>query len=232
MSTPLISCLCVTENRPEFIPWLLWNFRRQKYADKELVIVDSSERPYKPSRSSNIRVVHAPGLNIPAKRNLALQEAGGELIAWFDDDDWYHPERLKVLTELINDETPVAGPKIAWFVNLFTLKAKIFVQRRGVLASGLLARKHIAASVPFPEQVERGSDLDWLDEVQKRYRVAETWGVPSFFLCHDRNAGNQVASHRNFNQGLDDIISAVTCAWQETTGQIEALRGRVLERAS
>lgn len=226
MNSPLISCLCVTENRPEFMPWLLWNFRRQKYADKELVIVDSSDSPYK-SRFKNIRVIHAPGLNIPAKRNLALQSANGELIAWMDDDDWYHPERLKTLAELITEETPIAGPKVAWFVNLFTLKAKSFVQRRGVLFSGLLARKQEAASVMFPEHVDRGSDLDWLEGLQARYRVAETWDVPSFFLCHDRNAGNNVAVHQNFNRELNDIINTVKCAWQETTSELEALRQRI-----
>jgi len=35
---PLISCLCVTENRPAFLPWLLWNYERQTWARRELVV--------------------------------------------------------------------------------------------------------------------------------------------------------------------------------------------------
>ena len=27
----LVSCLCVTEDRPAFREWLLWNYRKQDY---------------------------------------------------------------------------------------------------------------------------------------------------------------------------------------------------------
>lgn len=230
MSSPLISCLCVTENRPDFMPWLLWNFQRQKYPNTELVIIDGSKTPYKPGKTKGVRVVHAPGLNIPQRRNLALQEAKGDLMAWFDDDDWYHPNRLNFLSQLITDETPAAGPKLAWFVNLFTLGVKQFVMRRGVLHSGLVARTDAARSIRFDEGQERGSDIDWLNELQARHKVAETFEVPSFFLCHDQNAGNLASVHQ-FNRDMMAITSVVQCAWQDTTSQLEALRGRVQERA-
>lgn len=230
MKTPLISCLCVTENRPDFMPWLLWNFQRQKYPHKELVIIDASESPYKPGKAKNVRTLHAPGLNVAARRNLALQEAGGELMAWFDDDDWYHPERLIHLSQLISDETQVAGPKLAWFVNLFTFGVKQFVARHGVLNSGLVARIDAAQSIRFDETVDKGEDIEWLNQLQARYGVAETFEVPSFFLCHNQNAGNTADVHQ-FNRDLMAITSVVQCAWQDTTSQLEALRGRVLERA-
>jgi hypothetical protein len=41
----LASCLCVTEGRTAFMPWLLWCFDRQVSPRRELVIVDSSEQP-------------------------------------------------------------------------------------------------------------------------------------------------------------------------------------------
>lgn len=230
MDQPLISCLCVTENRPDFMPWLLWNWKRQTYPETELLIVDGSEKPFKPGRLKNVRVIHAPGTNIPQRRNLALQEANGDLMAWFDDDDWYHPRRLAHLAGLIGDETAVAGPKIAWFVNLFTFGVKQFVQRKGVLNSGLVAQTDAARAVLFDESLERGSDLDWLAEMHRRYKVAETWEVPSFFLCHNQNAGNLASVHQ-FNRNLNHIINVVTCAWQDTTAQLEALRGRVEKRS-
>src|SRR5207249_7253909 len=36
MTAPLVSCLCVTEDRPAFVDWLLWNFDKQDYANREL----------------------------------------------------------------------------------------------------------------------------------------------------------------------------------------------------
>lgn len=230
MSQPLISCLCVTENRPDFTPWLLWNWKRQTYPDTELVIVDASEKPFK-TKTKGVRVVHAPGLNIPARRNLAVSEARGDFVAWFDDDDWYHPERLEVLSCLVTDECPIAGPKLAWFVNLFTFEAKRFVQRRGVLNSGLLARKQVLLDTVYDESLNKGSDLTWLTIARNKYQIAETFEVPSFFLCHNQNAGNTADVHQ-FNRPINEIINAVTCAWQDTTNELEALRGRVMERAS
>ena len=29
ITSPFVSCLCVTEGRPAFMPWLLWCFDRQ-----------------------------------------------------------------------------------------------------------------------------------------------------------------------------------------------------------
>ena len=105
-----ISYLCVTHERPQFIPWLLWNFERQTWPDKELIIVDSSETPAAvfAREHPDVRVVAAPGANVPAKRNIALAEAAGDAITWLDDDDWRHPDSAAVLAALL-DGAPVAG---------------------------------------------------------------------------------------------------------------------------
>ena len=68
---PLVSCLCVTEGRAEFMPWLLWCFDRQTWRSRELVILDSSERPFDDSTRDDVRVVpkslRPPGR--PARRH-------------------------------------------------------------------------------------------------------------------------------------------------------------------
>lgn len=91
----LASCLCVTESRAAFAEWLIWNFDKQDYAERELVVVDSSPGGSVYEGLPKVRVVRAPpGTNVPAKRNLALDAARGGFVAWFDDDDWQHPRRL------------------------------------------------------------------------------------------------------------------------------------------
>src|SRR5690242_11718893 len=104
-----VSCLCVTERRPAFIPWLLWNFDRQLYPRKELVIVDSSPEPFRSDREDVRVVVAPPGTNVPAKRNLALEAVRGSALAWFDDDDWQHPERLTRLVRTLEEGYDYAG---------------------------------------------------------------------------------------------------------------------------
>ena len=88
-----------TFNRRAFIPLALKRFLAQDYPNKELVIVDDG------AEAIGNLVNAVPGvryirlnqrLSIGAKRNLACREARGELIAQWDDDDWYAPDRLSV----------------------------------------------------------------------------------------------------------------------------------------
>src|SRR5690349_4429865 len=118
MSTPLISCLCVTEDRPEFMPWLLWCFDRQSHPLRELVIVDSSTEPFDPGSRSDVRVITMPrGTTIARKRNRAIHEAHGDIITWFDDDDWQHPEKCALLADG-GTRSSWSGCVESWFVNL------------------------------------------------------------------------------------------------------------------
>src|SRR6185436_20175255 len=105
----MIICLCVTQNRPQFMPWLLWCYDRQTWQDKELVIIDSSREPLTSMRP-DVRVVPAaPGTGIMAKRGTAFREMRGDALAWFDDDDWQHPERLERIAGALAAGALMAG---------------------------------------------------------------------------------------------------------------------------
>ena len=43
----------------------------------------------------NVRYFHVARTSIGAKRNFACKHAAGEIIAHWDDDDWYSPDRLR-----------------------------------------------------------------------------------------------------------------------------------------
>jgi len=95
---PLISCIMPTWNRRRFVPLALQSFLRQDYPNRELIIVDDGDDPV------GDLVDHLPGVryirlsaraSIGAKRNLACNRAGGKIIAHWDDDDWYSPDRLR-----------------------------------------------------------------------------------------------------------------------------------------
>ena len=93
---PLVTCLCLTRNRREWLPKAIACFRSQMYDSRELLIVADGEDvtdlvPVDP----NIRLIRsAPGMSIGGKRNWGCERAKGELIAHFDDDDYSAPGRL------------------------------------------------------------------------------------------------------------------------------------------
>jgi hypothetical protein len=97
-SFPLVSCIMPTYNRRRFLSFTLRQFQAQDYPHKELVIVDDGSDPVG-DLVENVPGVHYLRLStrapIGAKRNLACRHARGTIIAHWDDDDWYAPDRLR-----------------------------------------------------------------------------------------------------------------------------------------
>lgn len=222
---PLISCLCVTEGRGAFSPWLLWGFKRQTWPNKELVVIDSSARPLE-SDDPAVRVIRAPaGTNIPTKRNLALDAAQGELVAWFDDDDWQHPQRLELLAPLILEQTAFAGPTRSWFVDLFAERCRRYEGHSSIIFNSALFRRALAQSVRFDEGRHRASDTLWLRELGKVGHGERVNGPAlTVWLCHDGNISNP-RQRRAFPHPLEELRHSLgTEAWADTDARLAELR--------
>ncbi|MBX2998650.1 MAG: glycosyltransferase family 2 protein [Caldilineaceae bacterium] len=233
---PLVSCLCVTENRAAFMPWLLWGYDRQRWPRRELVIVDSSTTPFAVDGRDDIRVISAPaGMGVAAKRNWALREARGELIAWFDDDDWQHPDRLALLVEALGVGAICAGTRQGWFVDLESRCAAPYrgFQGRIVFNSALFHRAAVTG-IPFPESVKSASDTPWMAAVMARYPAGAVT-LPRqdlfFWLCHDENLSNP-ARRRAFPEPLSRFVDRCGVeAWGDTDEALDALKSRLHKTA-
>lgn len=90
---PLVSCLCLTRNRREWLPKAIECFERQTYENKELVIVADSMADVHGFVHPYDLVVFHPGV-VGAKRNVGCSAARGEIVAVWDDDDYSAPGRL------------------------------------------------------------------------------------------------------------------------------------------
>jgi len=107
-----------TYGRPEFALQAVQYFLRQDYPNCELLILDDSAEDLSPMlpRDPRIRHLHLPRLSIGAKRNLGCRLAAGEIIAQWDDDDWYGPGRLtaqvRPLLEGRAEITGIKGPLV------------------------------------------------------------------------------------------------------------------------
>jgi glycosyltransferase involved in cell wall biosynthesis len=205
-----IAALAITHERPAFMPWLLWNYSKQTYGDKHLIIVDSSPAPLA-TKQPDVTVIATDSNSVPYKRNLAIQAAragGFDAIAWFDDDDWSHPERLTYTAQMLTDnpEWVMAGTQWSWFVNVFTQQVKRFCDRKRPLFTGSLYR--LDGLPEFDETIARGSDTDWLGRIEGQ--AGGTFEPLIFMLCHDKNMGNTTAAHGGtFNRELADVRDTV-----------------------
>lgn len=216
------------------MPWLLWSFERQSWPDKELVVVDSSEAAFAWARPG-VRVLSAPpGTNIARKRNLALVEARGEYIAWFDDDDWQHPRRLsELLVPLLSGAAELAGATSSWFIDLWKGRCAPYHPTGVLIFNSCVMRSDLARTERFDERIERGSDTPWMAALSRRAGSRLT-AIPrktySAWLCHDRNISNPSTQRRCLIPltYLRDTVGVD--AWGDTDREIDRLRSRLAGR--
>lgn len=101
--TPLVSCLCVTRNKINFLQRAIECFRNQTYPNKELIIVYESDDSTTKALLEEIEqkdikifeVSAEPKLTLGALRNYSIEVSAGEYFCQWDDDDWYHDTRIE-----------------------------------------------------------------------------------------------------------------------------------------
>lgn len=95
MNFPLVSCICPTKNRPEYLSQAITAFLDQDYPAKELVIVDDGEsiQDLIPG-GEPILLIRTVSATIGRKRNIACNMARGSIICHWDDDDIYFRHRI------------------------------------------------------------------------------------------------------------------------------------------
>ncbi len=94
---PLVSCIMATCDRRPFVPDALRYFLRQDYPRLELLILDDGSDKVADlvPDDPRIRYLRLDGrLSLGAKRNRGCEAARGEIVAYWDDDDWYAPHRV------------------------------------------------------------------------------------------------------------------------------------------
>lgn len=196
----LVSCLCVTHERPEWMPWLLHQFHKQeglRDVDTELVVIDSSKVPLA-ADSPSVRVISCDSAAIATKRNVALSAANGSYIAWFDDDDWSSPRRLARLLKArdCEDAPQIVGTVWGTRYDVVTGRsAPYFSLEEPVIFNSALYSAELARSQRFNARLMTGEDTDWnLRLLQKR----PSWSVIGqelhAWMCHGRNVSNRNSS--------------------------------------
>ena len=163
MSTPIsLSCLMPTRGRHALLPAAVANFLAQDFVDAELLIVSEDGLPDSLRGAlAGGRVRHVPcpaGLSLGAKRNFACAVAHGELLAHWDDDDWYAADRLgrQVRALLAQPGKALCGSSRVYFRELDGARAWEYryqgSRRPWLCGATLLYRRAFWAAHPFPDQ--------------------------------------------------------------------------------
>jgi glycosyltransferase involved in cell wall biosynthesis len=110
-----------THDRAHLVPQAVASFLRQDHPAIELLVVDDGERSLVDVLPDDDRVRHIRlerRHTIGAKRNLGCEAARGDLLANWDDDDWYAPWRLSYQVK----ELTAAGVEVCGLNQLLYLQ--------------------------------------------------------------------------------------------------------------
>jgi glycosyltransferase involved in cell wall biosynthesis len=149
-SIPKISCVTVTTGRVDLIKKAIHCYTYQTYKNKELVVLSQGEddennaiRQHIESLGRNdIVFLDAPNnLTLGAMRNASIEVARGSIICQWDDDDLYHPERIRTQYIALRNHSKNVGCAYSGFLKYFKNTGEVYWcdwMGEGTLSSQLL----------------------------------------------------------------------------------------------
>ncbi|HSF47352.1 MAG TPA: glycosyltransferase, partial [Burkholderiales bacterium] len=162
---PLASCIMPTADRRYFARQAIHYFERQDYARKELIIVDDGRDAIADLIPDDKRIRYIrldTRMSVGAKRNRACEQAQGDVIVHWDDDDWYSPRRLTYqIQALLEEEKAICGINNLLFFDQRSRRAYRYVypagERAWVYGSSLCYSKEFWKSQRF-SNIDVGED--------------------------------------------------------------------------
>lgn len=211
---PLVSCIMITANRGHLVRRSAQCFAAQTYGNRELVVIDDGDEDlrdilehYAPGKHRYIRLDKKDGHTLGHLRNLGLKEARGEYIAQWDDDDWYHPERLQIQVQKLEegyDACCLQGTLMHLNVEPYLEHPYVGLLPNGVPGT-IVHRNNPEARYPLER---RGEDTTFLDFwKQRRYHILPREYSHLFIRCfHGNNTWEQVHFTRRIRNNFRDTL--------------------------
>jgi glycosyltransferase involved in cell wall biosynthesis len=207
-AVPLVSCIMPTANRRRFVQLALDHFAQQDWPARELIIVDDGDDAVEDLTRGREGVHYlrlARRRSIGRKRNLACQEARGQVIAHWDDDDWYAPDRLRRQVEpIVRGDAELTGLEMRYLLHLPSgqfwtaerrLHRKMFI---GDVHGGTLAfrRSLFNRGLQYPE-TNLAEDAAFIKQaVLRGHRLLRLENPGIFvYMRHGKNAWQFEAGH-------------------------------------
>ncbi|MDN5286018.1 MAG: hypothetical protein JWR38_2292 [Mucilaginibacter sp.] len=215
---PLISCICVTKNRPALLRRAISCFNKQTYVNKELLIVfeeeDSlTEEVVNETSSKKIIAIKIPGrlnLTLGALRNLGISKANGELICQWDDDDWYHMGRLEFQQAVIRD-TGMKGCILTQWIIYDEKFKKAYLSISRLWEGSLMCSKEQLQEHKYANK-KKSEDSDLVNYLFNNHYLFPLDEVPNLYIYtyHGKNTWNR--PHFNYYFKLSQELDALSSA--------------------
>ncbi|MDO8420915.1 MAG: glycosyltransferase [Parvibaculum sp.] len=191
---PLISCLMVTRNRYHLSRHALTAFLAQTYSNSELIIIDDGDCT---KLADEVARLNDPRLRFikPAThnaslgrlRNLAVDEARGNYVCQWDDDDLSDPHRLQIQLAAIFVTEARASFLKRWLIWM-PLQKRATISTERVWEGSMLCEKAIMPRYP---ELARGEDTPVMEKICAEHATAHL-DIPRLYVyvAHGANTWN------------------------------------------
>ncbi len=222
MAQPLVSCLMVTRNRAALARRAVRCFVEQSWPERELVIVDDGAEDYTPMLAPFIaggarifyhRLPPDPARTLGAARNISLERGAGEFLVQWDDDEWYHPDRLSVQMAATDRLDVVLLDYTLMHMDTpeFVLHPYRTNLGRGTPGTVL----HRRGPVRYPE-LAKGEDSKYLTQLLRRYRGGTVTEPHShlFIRCfHGQNTWDRAHFEERLHRTATETLQYAWARW-------------------
>lgn len=191
-----ISCICITRHRPHLLKRAMACFHAQTHPDKELVVLCEEDDAATlrlldglPA-SGELKILIVPretGRHLGYLRNYAIARASGNYICQWDDDDWYHPERLRYQLSLI-EGTHYAACVLSRELIFDTRSGTAWLSCQRHWEGSVLCRREEALEYPY-SNLEKGEDTPMILSLQRqRLLYTDPASTPFYiYIFHGEN---------------------------------------------
>ena|ERR1700677_4290988 len=202
MSDPLVTCLCLTRNRREWLKKAIACFESQTYANRELLIIaDAAPDVECIPLPENARVFLSGPLNVGRKRNFGCALALGEIIAIWDDDDYSAPGRLAYQVAAMRGP----GKQVTGFAHMKVTDGERWWQYRNKIPGGLVLPTSLCFTKAFWEghhfePIQCGQDEHFITQaVGKKQLASEPDLDLMYFTAHPGNTSPRQLPEKGSN---------------------------------
>lgn len=242
---PRVSVIIPVYNGDRFLSAAINSVLMQTYQDHEIIVIDdgSTDKTSQvvASLGHKIRYFYQENQGSAVARNLGIQQAEGELIAFLDADDfWLLPEKLAQQVSLFDQQPNLAIVQTGWRIvdelgnpiidvepwhQVPELTLESWLMYKPVKTSGLLVTKNSLANAGgFDGELRQSHDVDLVLRLALMGYQATWW--PQVAVGYRRYRGNTT---RNAKTQADCVVRVLDkfFAHQDLPPSIRAMESSV-----
>ena len=214
MPAKLVSIILPTYNRRALLQEAIASIQTQTWTAWELIVVDDGSTDGTPEHvppDSRIHLVARPHTgNVAALRNVGLERARGDMIAFQDSDDLWPPGRLRRLAESLQDDASV--DIVAGRVEVLDERAvkprateRLETMHRPMMLASLLIRPGVFGRVGFfNERLNTTSDTEFIMRCRRLSIPSKKIDATTLvYRLHTTNISRDI--DRNFSNTVDAL---------------------------